>query len=58
MYLEALLGPHADSGSIVALCDVNAGRLALAADAARAAGQSPALFEDFSALMQPHARTG
>jgi len=52
MYLEALLGPHAGRGQLVALCDVNAGRLALAADAARRAGVEPALFQSFDALME------
>ena len=52
MYLEGLLGPHAASGRLIALCDVNAGRLALAADAVRRAGLQPALFDSFATLMQ------
>ena len=38
MYLEALLGPHAQDGRLVGLCDSNPGRAAAAATAARAAG--------------------
>ena len=38
MYLEALLGPHAQDGRLVGLCDSNPGRAAAAAAAARAAG--------------------
>ena len=51
MYLEALLGPHAGNGRLVALCDNNEGRLALAGQAARRAGLEPALFPSFDALM-------
>ncbi|MDP9096327.1 MAG: Gfo/Idh/MocA family oxidoreductase [Pseudomonadota bacterium] len=52
MYLEALLGPHAASGTLSALCDINPGRLALAAEATRRTGLQPALFEDFGALLR------
>ncbi len=38
MYLEALLGPHAQDGRLVGLCDSNPGRAEAAAAAARAAG--------------------
>ena len=36
MYRNALLGPFADTARLVALCDANAGRLAMSLDVARA----------------------
>lgn len=51
MYFDALLGPHSGSGELVALCDINAGRLALRGNAAHSAGCNAALFESFDAMM-------
>ena len=41
MYLNALTGEHAAGSRLIALCDVNPGRLAHAADAAARAGAEP-----------------
>jgi predicted dehydrogenase len=38
MYLDALTGAHSADGRLVALCDLNPGRLAVAAEYARVAG--------------------
>ena len=38
MYLGALIGDHAEDGRLVALCDINPGRLAYGAELAEAAG--------------------
>jgi hypothetical protein len=41
MYLNALTGDHAAGSRLIALCDVNPGRLAHAAEVAARAGAEP-----------------
>jgi predicted dehydrogenase len=46
MYVEAMVGPHADSAQLVALADTNTGRATIHRDAAVAAGApAPLLFD-------------
>jgi predicted dehydrogenase len=53
MYLNALTGEHASDGRLVALCDLNLGRLAVAAETARAAGLQVRTYaaEDFDTMI-------
>ena len=55
MFQDALWGPHKDKGELVAICDVNPGRLALASRWASEAGATPPrtyLASDFDRMLR------
>ena len=55
MFQDALWGPHKDQGELVAICDVNPGRLALASRWASEAGAAPPrtyLASDFDRMLR------
>jgi predicted dehydrogenase len=56
MYLDALLGPHAAAGQLVALCDTNAGRAARASAIAARAGSDVPTYgaEAFDSMLAKH----
>jgi predicted dehydrogenase len=56
MYVNALIGPHAEDGTLVAVCDLNPGRAAHAADVAREAGVTVATYaaDEFDRMIAEH----
>ena len=61
MYQEALWGPHKEHGELVAVCDVNPGRMALVGKRATEAGSlapKPWLASDFEKMLAEHKPDG
>jgi predicted dehydrogenase len=56
IYLDALVGPHASDGRLVAVCDSNSGRAARLASIARRAGVEASIYgaDDFDAMLTGH----